>query len=113
MFNCIAVITSIPKGTDDGNLSDDTICKKDIREDFRDEFPDNLLVPFQRRVFELGEILLLDHNGRDIFGKESGGRKPSKWYVGYECFTLDKARLAVERALEVRLAASPEEYSDL
>lgn len=33
---------------------------------------------YQQRVFTLGEILILDENGREYGGH---GRKPSKWFV--------------------------------
>lgn len=52
-----------------------------------------LLIP----VFKVGELLVLDSNDRDQFG-----RKPSKWFITYECF--DNVEDAVRRVLEVRNA---------
>jgi hypothetical protein len=44
-------------------------------------------------VFTLGEILVLDDDGREIAG---AGRKPDKWDV--RCETFDEIGPAVERA---------------
>lgn len=47
-------------------------------------------------VFSLGEILILDSEyGRSI----PDGRKPSKWFVSYECF--ENLEDAVKRSKEV------------
>jgi len=54
-------------------------------------------------VFEVGELLVLDHNGREPCGY---GRKPSKWVVEYEEF--GSIEDAVRRAREVsRSPAAP------
>lgn len=51
-----------------------------------------------RRVFELGEIMLLDQGGREP--DFTLGRKPAKWDVVCEAFaTLEEARAARERVL--------------
>lgn len=55
------------------------------------------LLSLRAPVFTLGEILLLDEDGREVDGP---GRKPSKWGVSIQEFeTLDDA---VARSQEVR-----------
>lgn len=89
-LDCIAVVTHIPPG--DGNTAAQLINLEDGNTMF-----------IQSPVFYLGEILLLDHNGRNIEGPDGGGKKPSKWSVVYEVFSVDDAEKAVRRAAEVRL----------
>lgn len=48
-------------------------------------------------VFILGEVLLLDENGREMFGK---GRKPSKWDV--DCQEFDSIDQALACATGIR-----------
>ena len=84
------VITKIPDASkgETGNLANeldlyikpydaplDTPCKSF----FNEALSLNLLSP----VFALGEIIVVDSNGREIGGD---GRKPSKWFVDYEEF---------------------------
>jgi hypothetical protein len=47
-------------------------------------------------VFTLGEIMILDEDGRELVG---AGRKPNKWFVTTEDF--DSLEAALERAREV------------
>lgn len=47
-------------------------------------------------VFELGEILIVNRNGREISGK---GRKPDKWYVEYETFWTLRAAIKRVKSL--------------
>ena len=51
---------------------------------------------FRAPVFDIGEILVLDLDGREIGGR---GRKPSKWDV--KCEVFDDIEKAIERAREV------------
>jgi len=107
----IAVITKVPKiGEGDGNLYNAVFTRKDLEDEYKDLLSDTSFIPIQLPVFKLGEILLLDHNDRDIFGIHSGGRKPSKWDVTYEVFAVDQAEAAIRRALEVRQSANPDDY---
>lgn len=55
-----------------------------------------LALGLEEPVFVLGEILVLDTDGREFAGS---GRKPSKWSVTVEYF--DKIEDAVARAREV------------
>lgn len=54
------------------------------------------ILALRQRVFELGEILILDGSGREVGGM---GRKPSKWSVTTEEF--DDIEAAVARSREV------------
>lgn len=56
--------------------------------------------------FTLGEILLLNENGREFCGR---GRKPSKWFVTCEEFdTLKKAITRVNELGEGKLGEAAE-----
>lgn len=98
----IAVITKIPDQRYDGNKYDEIVTAADLHAEDAKHAPPNFLMSFKKQLFRLGEILLLDHNDRDIEGPDSGGRKPSKWWVEYETFSWDEMDKALERALEVR-----------
>jgi len=93
----IAVITRVPDPeTDDGNLAAALVYR----------LPSQLrlacVLQGRTPVFHLGEILILDGNGREVVGL---GRKPSKWDVGYQTFAaLDEA---IVRAQEVMQQAEP------
>ena len=52
-----------------------------------------LMLALRAPVFTLGEVLIVDENGRELAG---AGRKPDKWDVGFEIF--DDVAIAVERA---------------
>jgi hypothetical protein len=54
-------------------------------------------------VFTLGEVLIVDGDGREMAGQ---GRKPSKWDVSYEEF--DDPEQAVARAIEVQCQPQPQ-----
>lgn len=58
-------------------------------------------------TFNVGELMLVD----PIFGREivGAGRKPSKWDVVYEEFSMYDIDKAVKRALEARNTAAKEE----
>ncbi len=104
----IAVITSVPDPSknEDGNLC---ICLGSLYiQDPRvgsgrpiraavDVLGPGLAMSLVKENFALGEILLLDENGREYAGE---GRKPSKWYVDVE--TFDTIEKAIKRALEVK-----------
>lgn len=88
----IAVVTEVPdiKSGEDGNACAPLVHGLDPAVMM------HVMTQGRVEVFSLGEILILDANGRDI----GTTRKPSKWFIETEEFdTLDAA---VERALEVR-----------
>jgi len=59
-----------------------------------------LLMGARFPVFVAGEILVVNLDGRELFGR---GRKPSKWGVEFEEFaTIEEA---LERAASVKLGA--------
>jgi len=63
------------------------------------EFKENVPVAFYTKshVFSRGEIVICD----PVYGREiGGGRKPSKWFVGYEVYNdIEKA---IRRAIVIR-----------
>lgn len=99
------VVTKVPADNDPGNLAMATDVYLDPQakggsfSDPHERLAEGLGQPLlalyiQRPVFRLGEILVLDHNDRDQFG-----RKPSKWDVTIEGFVDPVA--AVERVRQV------------
>lgn len=82
-----AVITEIPAAEDAGNLA----CSFDIFTVVEEGFPGrcerislNAALNLRTKVFELGEIIIVDEDGREIGGAQ---RKPNKWFVTCEYFT--------------------------
>jgi hypothetical protein len=99
------VITEVPPLKDSGNLavSLGEICiqTEQPSEDngyagrYEDVgFPASLAI--QKRVFNVGEVLILDDSGREI---PYPGRKPAKWSV--TCEEFDNIERAVARAQQV------------
>jgi len=108
------VITEIPK-TVKGSIEGGNLVpfigplykpqrKADGSQDFESPYLEDkdlnmqlMMSGYSIQVFRLGEILLLDSNGREY---SSPGRKPSYWFVETEEF--DTLKEAVARANEVR-----------
>lgn len=102
----IVVITKIPKQGEDGNQSDRVVVaykgklylENTIPSDAVPENGSSLVGFANDRVFELGEILILDNDGRELSGH---GRKPSKWMVEHQsCETLEEAIKLTEQLKE-------------
>ena len=68
----------------------------EIIEESRKEDSDVMYLNVKLKVFELGEILILDSYGREFGG---AGRKPSKWFVEYKMF--DEIDKAIDCALKI------------
>jgi hypothetical protein len=106
MSYTFAVITKVPK-VREGNEYDQILVEgwdeanEEViyhlpKEDEKYSMVETKYVNAKLPVFHLGEVLILDQNGREVAGV---GRKPSKWSVEVEEFiTLDEA---VQRAQEV------------
>lgn len=89
------VITRVPDPEkDDGNLASALV--------YRLPAEARMAVMLRGRVpvFDLGEILVLDENDREISGR---GRKPSKWEV--DCEYFDNIEAAITRARAVMESA--------
>jgi hypothetical protein len=98
------VITGVPPLTDSGNLAtavgeivvqveQPTAANKYAGR--YEEIPFPTALALHRPVFWVGEVLILDDNGREI---PYPGRKPSKWSV--ECEEFDKIEDALARAAQ-------------
>lgn len=84
------VITKIPNPhDDDGNLAAAIVYGKGLTP----QLQALLLIHGRTEVFSLGEILIVNSDGREIGGN---GRKPSKWNVSAEYFLT--VELAIERS---------------
>lgn len=99
------VITEVPPLKDSGNLavSLGEVCIQTEQpteaNDWKGEYEDlgfPAALAIQKRVFNVGEVLILNDNGREI---PYPGRKPNKWSV--TCEEFDTIEAAVERACEV------------
>jgi hypothetical protein len=99
------VITEVPPLKDSGNLAvafGEIVIKTgggtaltDYRDTFEDiGFPASLAL--HKQVFRVGEVLILNDDGREI---PYPGRKPAKWSV--TCEEFDNVEAAVARAREV------------
>jgi len=98
------VITQVPELTEFGNLA---VALGDIAiqieqgnesNDYTPRYQDvgyPAALAIHKRVFHVGEVLLLDDNGREI---PYPGRKPSKWSV--TCEEFDTVEAALDRARE-------------
>ena len=101
----ICVITKVPnpeKG-EDGNmaLTDSLFFEDDgVLTSALLKFGTVALI-YRSPVFRLGEILFLDHNDRCIFST----RKPSKWLIEYEEFSMEQLAAAIQKSQEVVDAA--------
>lgn len=105
-----AVITDVPAPEDSGNLAlpfcvliedeapDESNGYKGVYRKIGELIGIEGYLRLRTQVFTLGEVLLVNDDGREIVGH---GRKPNKWSVGFE--TFDDASKAVERSLEVSL----------
>lgn len=100
------VITEVPPLKNSGNLavSFGEICIKieqpsednDYEGRYEDVgFPAALAI--QKRVFNVGEVLILNDDGREI---PYPGRKPAKWSVTCEEFEITELDRALARARE-------------
>jgi len=98
-----AVITKIPNNNEEGNKYDDFLIRNRVKEadnmtmhnacgykSYRqyndgeiENIPNKDIIDVSLPVFNLGEVLILDNNGREATGR---GRKPSKWSVEVEEF---------------------------
>ena len=99
MSYTFAVITKVPK-VREGNEYDQILVEgwdednEEViyhlpKEDVEYRAADTKYVNAKLPVFQLGEILILDNNGREVNGV---GRKPSKWSVEYKTFNnIDEA----------------------
>jgi hypothetical protein len=106
MSYTFAVITKVPK-VREGNEYDQILVEgwdeanEEViyhlpKEDEKYSMVETKYVNAKLPVFHLGELLILDHTGREVTGV---GRKPSKWSVEVKEFiTLDEA---VQMAQEV------------
>lgn len=97
----IVVITRVPDVPQAGNLALPTplfqeIEPPDIFNEYHGVYHSLLSLDFRMPVFALGEILVLDGEGREIGGR---GRKPNKWDVDWE--VCDTVEYAVLKAVEV------------
>lgn len=69
----------------------------DLTEPKPDKIKKDYAVFVSTPVFRRGELLVLDHNGRDQFS-----RKPSKWNVEYDTFeTIEGAIACIDRLRDV------------
>lgn len=99
-FGVITRVATPPKG---GNLAMAQLYVKTGPEseanDFLGDWTHHTVATLSMRtpVFCVGEILILDGDGREVAGR---GRKPSKWDVDVEHF--DSLEDAVERAKELQ-----------
>ena len=87
------VITKVPdtEAGEKGNLADNLLTRGRDGEAYVGVLGEGytLIGSVRCLVFEAGEILIVDDNGREV---GYPGRKPSKWSVEYEEFDdLDKA----------------------
>ncbi len=92
------VITQVPEYPQDGNMADGMILTDG--EKFYFNCYDDGLTPIgfvKHPVFEVGEILITDRSTREQVGH---GRKPSKWWVGWELYT--KIGHAIERSQQIQ-----------
>lgn len=96
------VITQTPPSTTGGNMASALI---DVYRQVEQPRPSNgysgvfrqeLDLSLYRPVFHVGEVLIVNLDGREIAYPQ---RKASKWDVGYEMF--DELEPALERAREV------------
>jgi hypothetical protein len=98
-----AVITKVPKNNEEGNKYDDLLIRNRVKEadnmtmanacgyksykqcnaEEIENIPKKDIIDVSLPVFDLGEVLILDNNGREATGR---GRKPSKWSVEVEEF---------------------------
>lgn len=91
------VVIEVPSPDDKSNLALTMDLYAD--EDGRMDAPAKHIVDLRLRtpVFSLGEILILDSDGRELNGR---GRKPSRWGVTVEYF--DNIEEAVTKAQELQ-----------
>lgn len=60
--------------------------------------PAGLSLSLRRKVFTVGELLVVDDDGREIGGRN---RKPSKWGVGFSTFSLGELNEAIALVLQI------------
>ena len=95
MIYKFCVITKVPDPeTDSGNLAAailhwDKEHTANVPEKDLNTVKMFTLMAARMEVFTLGEILIVNEDGRETFGN---GRKPSKWFIEHETFdTIDEA----------------------
>ena len=102
------VITKVPKIgegnehdlilVEDWDKGNESVCYRLPKEDQTYTMVDTKYVEAKLPVFHLGEILILDQNGREAAGM---GRKPSKWSVEYKEFDTIEEAIECAKELEV------------
>jgi hypothetical protein len=93
------VITKVPKHDGPhaaGNLAATFFLYQDRNDGSVPQQIPTAFLSFRTPVFTLGEIVIVDSDGREVAGLQ---RKASKWSVEYEMF--DTVEDAVSRAAEI------------
>jgi hypothetical protein len=104
----LAVVTKVPPLEDPGNLAAalDVLVETEQAgpengyRGKREALPVHMMLALRRPVFQVGEILVLNEDGREAAGH---GRKPSKWDVSVrEVADLDEAVRVAREAIQAQ-----------